>query len=81
MQGKCPPPQLGRWRNAEICGSSAESGEIFGVVTFDLVNDGAIQLGIRSCQVLQIPVGWYAVRLIYWYALSMVCSWYAVRLR
>ena len=71
MQGKCPP-QLGRWRNAEICGSSAASGEIFGVVTFDLVNDGAIQLRISSCQVLQIPVGWYAV--------SMVCNWYAVRL-
>ena len=53
--------------------------KFFGVVTFDLVNDGAIQLGIRSCQVFQIPVGWYAVSMVCnWYAVSMVCNWYAI---
>ena len=35
------------------------SGENFGFVTFDLVDDGAIELGVRCGQVLQIPVGWY----------------------
>ena len=57
MQEKCPP-QPETWRNAEICGSKGEVVKL-SVVTFDLVDDGAIELGIRSGQVLQIPVGWY----------------------
>ena len=29
------------------------------VVTFDLIDDGAVELGVRCRQVLQIPGGWY----------------------
>ena len=47
-----------RWINAEICSTVVK----LSVFTFDLVNDGAIELGVRSCQVLQVPVGWYLVR-------------------
>ena len=52
------------WREGKerpkICGKNSRSGvEVvkLSVVTFNLVDDGAVELGVGSSQVLQVPIG------------------------